>query len=120
MSSLDSPSSEEVKKDQMTVPRKIHNWMRTPNKTPNGLVLLGTTILGVASFGSVYGLRNYVTDSNYKICITRVDGRIANRANFQDFYVTLESQVSEDARPLVAGLLERMDERTPELSYEDC
>lgn len=116
-SSSDNDSSvENQMKAKLT---ELVSWAKRPNQTPNGWVLLVTSALMIVCFGTAYGLRNFIQDSNSDVCVTRVEGREATRSNFIDLYTTIV-RVLPESKDTVTELLVRMNDRYPELDVADC
>jgi len=99
--------------------RRVRRWSRQPNQVPNGRLLAVSMVLGAVTFGTAFGLIDFINDTTRDICLSRVESRTANRENFDDLYVTILS-LSTESDDIIEGLRERLDARTPPLSEEDC
>lgn len=119
-SSLDSSFSDEETNIILHPLRKFNAWRKRPNQVPNGRLLLVLVTLGVVTFGTARGVIYAIDESNRDVCFTRAESREANRGNFLDLYQTVLDISGPETQPLVAGLIERMNQRTPPFSIEDC
>lgn len=105
-----------------TSPQRAKSWAKRPNDTPNGILIPTLLLLITTCFGTVLGLKVYFDRAIHQICLVGVEGRNDNRGNFLDWYMTLNLAVedSEQAAPIIDGLVDRMNERTPARTAEEC
>ena len=118
--SLDNSYSESEENPNLHHPlKKFWKWTKRPNQVPNGRLLLATIVLAVVTFGTAIGLKRFIDQVTYDLCLNRVEGRQANISNFEDLYVTV-IDINPESAAVIQGLRERMMERTPPLHKGDC
>lgn len=118
--SLDNASSDTRKTKLRRMWERGQKWFKTPNQTPQGWVAVIVVTLSTVTFGTAYGVRHFVTESNRKICEARSEFSDANQSNFLDLYDSVGRIAGPDSQELLRGLSERMLARTPDFSKDDC